>query len=171
MNIKLEKLTSESFRQFGDSLRLIPPPDEIKPLVDEPWITFWPDPIRVWLGNSTICAVLPGRVKKRELEVDWVEYHSKSDEGFFFFDDAIFVVAPIIAPDKAAPEPETLRAFLVPKHTLIVMKPGVIHCPPFLAGNADELFFLVIAPQRIYTDCPILKLKPPVQISDSDKLL
>ena len=51
-----------------------------------------------------------------------------------------------------------IKAFLVPKHTLIKMNAGVWHLAP-LPANADELSALIILPERTYMkDCIVVNL-------------
>jgi ureidoglycolate lyase len=71
--------------------------------------------------------------------------------------DMSFFVAPATPAGEQFPTDE-VRVFYVPKHTAIVLRPGVWHHAPF-AVTPGELNVLVTLPERTYVnDCVVSKI-------------
>ena len=70
-------------------------------------------------------------------------------------DDIVLHVAPAT---NGAPTPEETHAFLVPKGTMVQLKPGVWHLCP-LPANVESLRALIILPECTYAnDCTVVDL-------------
>ena len=99
------------------------------------------------------------RAKKRELIIDEVEQHYKTEEAIMPLDgDAILFAA------KASSEkPIEFEAFYVPAFTLVVFERGVWHKAPYALN--EVLNSLVVLPPLTYiNDCKVIKLDSPIKI-------
>lgn len=87
--------------------------------------------------------------KSEKMIVSGVEYHNYAFEGIVPIDDD--VVIHVALPSKG-PVPELTEAFLVPKGTAVVLKPGVWHEAPMPVDH--DAHVLIILPERTYqNDC------------------
>ena len=85
-----------------------------------------------------------------------VEYHTRTSEIILpLNDDIVLHVAPAT---NGVPAPEETHAFLVPKGTMVQLKPGVWHLCP-LPANVESLRALIILPECTYAnDCTVVDL-------------
>ncbi len=155
--IKAEKLTVEAFAPFGQFCK-----------IDEPngyalcgeLHKFYPDRI-----NAASCQTIgysPIVVKKSEdLIIKQQEYHTTTWEMIMpLNDDMILHCAPASA---GTPVPDHVKAFIVPKHTLIKMNAAIWHLAP-LPANEEYLNALIILPECTYAnDCTVVDLKEDEQ--------
>ena len=155
--IKVQPLTHESFAPFGQFY------DYDKPqgyaLCGE-LHSFFPD--RLTLDSNHRLGFSPILVKKPEkMVITQQEYHTTTWEAIMpLNDDMILHVAPASA---GTPVPEYVKAFLVPKHTLVKMNAAIWHLAP-LPATKDELSALIILPECTYAnDCTVVDLKPEEQ--------
>ncbi|MFA7637113.1 MAG: ureidoglycolate lyase [Monoglobales bacterium] len=121
---------------------------------------FFPD--RVVADSNHRVGYSPIIVKKPErMVITQQEYHTTTWEMVMpLDDDMILHVAPASA---GTPVPEYVKAFIVPKHTLIKMNTAIWHLAPLPANN-DSLTALIILPECTYAnDCTVVDLKPEEQ--------
>ena len=94
------------------------------------------------------------RVAQRPNVVDTSEYHSAAWEGNLPLDgDVVLHLAPA---NRGKIDADAFEAFLVPKGTLVILKPGVWHFAPYAVEG--EVSTLVVLPERTYAnDCVVVK--------------
>ena len=150
--IKVEQLSAEAFRPFGNYYNMDDPQGYA---LEGPIHKFYPD--RVWDANNGRVGFSPITVKKPERYlIDTVEYHTTTSEIIMPINgDMILHVAPASA---GTPVTHLTKAFLVPKGTMIQMNAGIWHLCP-LPANVDELHALIILPECTYAnDCTVVPL-------------
>jgi ureidoglycolate lyase len=150
-----EPLTLETFAPFGSFAPLI---DPRAPHLGAPPIQFFRDLLPLdLLGGSPVFSVC--RVERRAGVVDVLEYHSKTGEGIIPLDaDVIVQVAPATQPNDPVPM-DQLRAFTVPKGTMLCIRPGVWHHAPFIVGGAGAANIVIVLPERTYAnDCVVVPI-------------
>lgn len=142
--VKIQQLSREAFSKYGEYVQILRPDEEFKSGVD---FEFFPDLLqtRSYIkGNPSFCL---GHFNKREMVVTESEYHDYACEIQFPIDgDVVFHVAPA---NNGTLEPEAFEAFLVPKGTLICMKPGVWHYGGY-AVDKDSVNCLIVLPERTF---------------------
>ena len=158
--VKAERLTLNNFRDYGNFISTLSPEG---PKIGEEPIEFYRDMLQVRLGQSNTVSVSVCRVKKRELIISCVEYHSNTSEGFMPLDgDVIMHVLP--ATPIGELDVNNTKAFIVPRGTLVNINAGVWHYAPYPIQD-DYVNVLVILPERTYAnDCKVV-------ILDKDELL
>lgn len=150
--IKVEKLSRDAFNAFGMYYDFVEP--EGYALTGEIH-RFYPDRLRDaytgHVGFSGIAVQKPERMIVRA-----VEYHTRTSEIILpLNDDIVLHVAPAT---NGVPAPEETHAFLVPKGTMVQLKPGVWHLCP-LPANVESLRALIILPECTYVnDCTVVDL-------------
>ena len=107
---------------------------------------FYPDVMSFDFGTSHDASVCVCHVCKRDMIIDNYEYHNNGCEGILPLDDYIvifagFGFAPFI--------PAQLEAFIVPKGTLLKLKPGVLHGTQFPV-NKECCAIVVMLPERTF---------------------
>ena len=155
--VKLEKLTYESFAPFG-TFYTIDKPDGYA--LSGELHQFFPD--RVVADSNHRIGFSPIVVKKPEkMIITQQEYHTTTWEMIMpLNDDMILHCAPASA---GTPVTDLVKAFLVPKNTLIKMNSAIWHLAP-LPANEDSLTALIILPECTYAnDCTVVDLKPEEQ--------
>lgn len=151
--IKIEKLTHESFAPFGQFYTMDAPQGHA---LCGGLHRFFPD--RLTASSEHNVGYSPILVRKPErMTVTAVEYHTTTWEMILpLNDDMIVHVAPASA---GTPVPDETKAFLVPAHTLVKINAAVWHLCP-LPANADELAAVIILPECTYAnDCTVVELK------------
>ena len=155
--IKAEKLTAEAFAPFGQFYK-IDSPDGYA-LCGE-LHKFYPDRINAdsghRIGFSPIVVKNPG-----EIIITQQEYHTTTWEMIMpLNDDMILHCAPASA---GTPVPDYVKAFIVPKNTLVKMNAAIWHLAP-LPVNEEYLNALIILPECTYAnDCTVVDLKEDEQ--------
>ncbi len=155
--IKVETLTHEAFAPFGQFYEMGNPDGH--PLCGEIH-RFFPD--RLVADSTHRVGYSPILVKKPEkMVITQQEYHTTTWEMILpLNDDMILHVAPASA---GTPVTHLVKAFLVPKNTLIKMNAAIWHLAP-LPANAEELTAMIILPECTYAnDCTVVDLKPEEQ--------
>ena len=150
--IKAEKITVEGFAPFGSFCTMTEPTGyglsgEVH--------TFYPDRVTgSVVGNIAFSPIV---VKKNDMIIKQVEYHTSSWEGVLpINDDMIIQVAPA---SGGTPVPELAKAFLVPKGTMVKINAAIWHFLPNPA-NEDTLYAMIVLPECTYArDCPVVDLK------------
>jgi ureidoglycolate lyase len=87
------------------------------------------------------------------LNIDTNEFHTSTGEGILPLDNDIFIH---VGPATAGEVPfEKIRVFLIPKGTMVVLRPGTWHHAPFTSGNKPANV-LIVLPERTYAiDCTV----------------
>ncbi|MBR2405809.1 MAG: Ureidoglycolate hydrolase [Clostridia bacterium] len=155
--IKAMPLTHEEFAPFGQFYNMEQPQGYA--LCGE-LHSFYPDRI---VGDSEHrVGYSPIVVKKPErMIITQQEYHTTTWEMIMpLDDDMILHVAPA---SGGTPVPELVKAFIVPKHTLIKMNAAIWHLAP-LPASKDKLTALIILPECTYAnDLAVADLTPEQQ--------
>ena len=150
--VKVETLTHDAFAAFGDFYTMDQPQGYA--LCGEIH-KFFPD--RLSAQSNTALGFSPILVKKPEkMIITQQEYHTTTWEMIMpLDDDMILHVAPASA---GTPVTDLARAFLVPKHTLIKMKPAIWHLAP-LPASKEQLTAMIVLPECTYAnDCTVVDL-------------
>jgi len=152
--IAAQKLSLEKFAPYGGFADMVAPKGE---KIGKAPIVFYRDMLQLTLEVTTIASFSIVQVKKREPVIDVTEFHTNVGEGILPLDtDIVIHVAPATATDL--PPLEKIEAYLVPKGTLVVLKPGVWHHAPFVVGAA-RANVLIVLPERTYAnDCTVRPL-------------
>ncbi len=154
----VEKLSKESFEEFGYFADLISPRSN---RFGESPIEFYPDMLQAFLPDN-IASLSSVVVSPRPFVVDSTEFHGKTCEATLPLNGDILIHA--APPVSGAFPAERVRIFHVPAGTLIVLKPGVWHGAPFAAGE-KEVSSLVLLPVRAYAnDCFVYDIPEDEQI-------
>lgn len=150
--LHVEKLTHEAFAPFGTFYDFAAPDGYA---LEGELHRFYPDRMREayseHVGFSPICVKRP-----KKMIVRAVEYHTRTSEIIFpLNDDMILHVAPA---SNGVPVPHLAHAFRVPKHTMVLIRPGVWHLCP-LPVDADVLSAMIVLPECTYAnDCVVVDL-------------
>ena len=142
--VKVQPLSIEAFAPFGTYTNILDPKGDS---LGGPFHTFYRDSSRWFCESSLPVGLSPLVVKKQEMKITGVEYHTTTCEGILpISDDAILHVTP-----AGGPNTDRTCAFFVPKGTIVTLYPGVYHATPLPAHN-DEVHALVILPERAYNN-------------------
>lgn len=153
--IHVEPLTLDSFRPFGSFTDLLNPRG---PHLGAPPLEFFRDGLMQNLGTSTNLAHSCCRVLPRPMIIDVLEYHSRTAESMLALDNDMIVQVGPATPPRDRPPLDQLRAFAVPRGTIITLLPGVWHHGPF-SPNDSHVHILVCLPERTYAnDCIVAEL-------------
>lgn len=162
---KIESLTLETFRPFGSFSNVINP-NGIK--IGEKPIEFFRDMELLNLGQSFAASFSICRVEKRDFIIDLVEYHTNCGEGILPLDGDILIHVGHSTPNNKVPV-EDIKVFIIPKGTLVTIKPGVWHHAPF-AYKYEYVNTLIVLPERTYAnDCKVIELKGEERIKICDE--
>ena len=154
--LTVKKLDREAFRPYGDFVSLLRPAEFYG---DAPSV-FTPDMLQLPLAQHDLASFSICRVAQRPNVVDTSEYHSAAWEGNLPLDgDVVLHLAPA---NRGKIDADAFEAFLVPKGTLVILKPGVWHFAPYAVEG--EVSTLVVLPERTYAnDCVVVKHAPDEQ--------
>lgn len=160
--IKVQKLTREAFHKFGDYATLIDPMTEPATGPKDGILAFFRDMLPVDFGGSVPC-FSTCRIQMRDMVVTDAEIHDHTCEAAMPLDqDAVVWVAPATA-GKKFPADE-VEAFLVPKGTIIKLRPGVWHHGAFATEN-KPLNVMIVLPERCYDlDCYCIPVPAEQQV-------
>ncbi len=152
--LRYRRLDPAAFAPYGSFAALIDPGagGRSAPRIGQPPIEFFRDVIQSGLGADTTISFGVCRVTRRPPVIDASEYHDGSCEALMPIDGDVLVhVAPAVPGDRfPAAQAEV---FLVPRGTMVVLRPGVWHHGPFALG-AERVSCLVALPERLYQrDC------------------
>ena len=153
--MKISELSIQNFQPFGYYKYMFNRNEE---KIGEPPIEYFRDMIQQDLGNSTTVSYSICKIQNRERKIDVLEYHSRTAEFILPLDnDMILFVGP--ATPSSDPPLEKMKAFIISKGTLVVLKAGVWHHAPFTINDKD-LNILVALPERTYAnDVVVVELK------------
>lgn len=147
--IYIKKLTLDTFKIYGSFSNLINP--KAPRLGPEP-IEFYRDIEQLNLGKTNIASFSVARVTKRTLVIQKLEFHNNSEEGVLPIDGDVLIHVALATRNGEVPL-DRIEVFLVPKGTLVTIRPGVWHHAPFAFG-CEYVNVLVVLPERAYAnDC------------------
>jgi ureidoglycolate lyase len=152
--IRYRPLDAAAFAPYGSFASMIAPDGggRAAPRIGEPPIEFFRDVIQSGIGTDTTVSFGVCRVTRRPPVIDASEYHDTSCEALMPIDGDVLVHVAPAAPGDRFPA-EQAEVFLVPKGTMVVLRPGVWHHGPF-AIRAERVSCLVGLPERLYArDC------------------
>ena len=155
--IKAQPITVEEFAPFGQFYTMDQPDGYA--LCGEIH-KFFPD--RITADSNHRLGFSPIVVKKPEkMIITQQEYHTTTWEIIMPLDDDMIVHC---APASAGtPVTDLVKAFIVPKNTLIKMNSAIWHLAPLPANN-DQLTALIVLPECTYAnDCTVVDLKADEQ--------
>ncbi len=152
--LRYRRLDPAAFAPYGSYAALLEPDAGGRPAprIGAPPIEFFRDVLQSGIGADTTVSFGVCRVTRRPPVIDASEYHDGCCEALLPLDGDVLVhVAPAV-PEGRFPA-EQAEVFLVPKGTLVVLRPGVWHHGPF-ALRAERVSCLVALPERLYArDC------------------
>ncbi len=162
--LKITELTLENFKPFGSYEQLINPTAIGGGI---PGMAFYPDLVSLELNFQNPSFSTTRVEKKFGKTIVAIEQHDKCGEGILSLDgDMIVYFAP--ASSKYPEVLNDLKAFYVPKGTMLCIHPGVWHCMPF-AANTDVINVLNVLPRRTYkNDVSMQMLKEEERITIVD---
>ena len=159
--IHAELLSKEAFRKYGTFQNMLDISD-----TTEPWEStdggFYPDLVRMQLGNDNCACASVNKISKADGDViKFTEYHGYTSEGILPLDgDCIIHVGKANGPVTS----EKLRAFYVPKGTMVALNPGVLHGTQ-IACKEDVVHVLILLPERTYgNDCEVIRFAEEDQV-------
>ncbi len=155
--IKAIALTHEQFAPFGQFYNYEAPDGYA--LCGE-LHKFYPD--RICADSNHRIGFSPITVKKPEkMIITQQEYHTTTWEMILPLDDDMIIhVAPASAGTVVT---DLVKAFIVPKHTLVKINTAIWHLAP-LPATKDQLTAMIILPECTYAnDCTVVDLKPEEQ--------
>lgn len=138
--IQAEKLTHDAFHTFGDFANMLP---EQIPDVNM-------DQVLLDMGRpyeNCAFSLIRAQVSENNTAI-MAEYHSWTGQAFLPLDgDVLMYVA---RPTTGDCPIEKMRAFFVPKGTLVVVKPGVWHFTPLAVDHPVNV--MLALPQRTWAN-------------------
>jgi ureidoglycolate lyase len=147
--INVKKLDTEAFKVFGSFSNMMDPKT---PRIGDDSMGFYRDMEILDLGQASRAAFSVAHIKKRPFVIDMVESHMNCGEAMLPLDEDILIYLGPATPNGEIPL-DKLEVFYVPARTLVVLRPGVWHCGPFVV-NAEYVNMLVVLPERTYArDC------------------
>lgn len=155
--IKAEPITLENFAPFGQFYSMSEPGGY--PLSGEIH-KFYPD--RITTDCNKRIGFSPIVVNKPEkMIITQQEYHTSTWEMILPLDDDMIIhCAPA---SGGAVVTDEVKAFIVPKNTLVKLNAAIWHLAP-LPVNNDKLTAVIILPECTYAiDCPVIDLKEDEQ--------
>jgi len=152
--LEYRRLSPEAFAVYGTYAAMEDPEANGRPAarIGHPPVEFFRDLVQSSIGQDTTVSFGVCRVGPRPPVIDASEYHDGSCEALIPLDGDVLVhVAPAVPGDRFPTE--LAEVFLVPRGTLIVLRPGVWHHGPFVLGS-ERVSCLVALPERLYArDC------------------
>lgn len=157
--LPVQELTLEKFDRYGKFADML---NVSADFIGEKPITFFRDMLRQDLKDTAVCYSIL-QVEPRENVVNVSEYHDHTAEMLMPMDgDVVIHVAPAdCGPDAPA---DKIELFLVPKGTMVILRPGVWHHAPFTM-NGKTANILIGLPERLYaTDCKVAEIPSEKQL-------
>ncbi len=158
--IEYRPLDQEGFSRYGRYAAMLevdagrrPPPK-----LGAPPVEFFRDLLQSGLGLDTTVSFGLCRVSRRPPVIDVSEYHDAACEALLPLDGDVLVHVAPAGPGGKFPAAEA-EVFLVPRGTMVVLRPGVWHHGPFIVGRQERVSCLVALPERLYArDCKVDEL-------------
>lgn len=143
--IKKQQLTREAFNKYGTYADMLNPAG---PKMGADPVEFFRDMNQMNLGNSNTVSFSICRSAKRPHVITSMEFMSGTEKTLMPLDgDMVCYLAPATPGD--VPPVNEVEAFILPKGTMITMKPGVWHAAPFCL-DTDVVNMLVATIERGY---------------------
>ena len=155
--VKIQALTRDAFAPFGEFYNMTQP--DGYPLCGAIH-KFYPD--RLTTSCQGRLAFSPLVISKpKSMLVTQQEYHNTTEELILpLDDDMILHVAPASGGSVVT---DHVKAFIVPKNTLVKLKTAIWHLAPLPANN-EKLTVMIILPECIYAnDCTVVDLNEEEQ--------
>lgn len=159
--IPVKPLTAEAFAPYGEFHDMLAP-DSRRFVVGQAPITFWPDLCSAIVGGENIC-YSTCIVSPRPLVVDVTEYHTYCSEGMLALEQDMIIH---VAPASPGNEPPLSRfeAFLVPRGTMVTIRPGVWHHAPYVLTDKPGAMLICLPPRTYQNDCTVVEIAPEQQL-------
>jgi ureidoglycolate lyase len=150
--IGIQRLTFDAFSKYGAFAALLEPAG---PMIGGAPVSFFRDLLQQDLGSTTTVSYSVCVVEHRDWVIEGMEHHNHTCESFVSLDgDYVLYVAPACPEEK--PPSDSIEAFMVPKCTMIVMRPGVWHLAGF-SNDRKTVHLLCALPERAYAnDCVVV---------------
>lgn len=159
MNLKVKKITSENFSEYGTVLDPFDCGEPINPNTPFP---YYPDRLQLTFSAGNIATLNVQIYKKRPLIIDATEAHDYTEEIFGGFDaDLIFYVGPI---NKRKPDISKFEAFFLPKLYWVRLKRGIFHEAAFLINNEKSIGWVILPPFTYNNDTRFYHLEEKIKI-------
>ncbi len=165
--VGIKKLTMEAFAPYGTFASVMAPKG---PKMGEKPVEFFRDMVQQTLGAANMVSYSACVVEQRDWVITNAEYHNHCCEAIICLDgDYLAHFAP------ACPEGEepfdSIEVFLIPKGTMVVVRPGVWHQAGFPYG-CGEVHVLCALPERTYSnDCVFMEIPENKRIRVEDKII
>lgn len=165
--VGIRKLTMEAFAPYGAFASVLAPKGQ---KIGEKPVEFFRDMVQQTLGAADMVSYSACVVKQRDRVIANAEYHNHCCEAIIVLDgDYLAHFAP------ACPEGEEpfddIEVFLVPKGTMVVVRPGVWHQAGFPYG-CEEVHILCALPERAYAnDCVFTEIPEDKRIRVEDRII
>ena len=145
MKIKAKELTKDKFAVYGQFNDML---DKASAGFGSDAFIFYRDSIR-YAAATPVLGLSTLSVKRDEnFQVMAMEYHTHTAEVMMPMDDDMILCIQK-AGSEDEPTPEDIEAFIVPKHVMVHLNPGVWHYMP-LPVNKEEVNVLIVLPERAY---------------------
>jgi ureidoglycolate lyase len=155
MDIELCRLTETSFRTVGTYHDLLRP--EWEKISDGKAVAFFRDILSLRLGTDTVASFSLCQALPREPLIDAVEYHTSTEEAILPLDADIAMALAPATPAGSVPL-DKMKAFRIPRGTMVILKAGAWHSGPCVLGGG-AVHILVALPERTYAnDCVVREL-------------
>ena len=157
--IKVETLSREAFYEYGSYSDLLHP--EGVYLGDIP-ARFYRDRVTANYDPASLVAFGVNEIYPREKNaLEKTEHHFNTCEVLMPMDGDIIIH---VGPARKEPVYSEFRAFLIPKGTLVCLRPGVFHGGPYTAGR-EIVHVLLALPELMYKkDCHFYFPEAPIEI-------
>ena len=157
--IHAQPLSREAFAKYGTYNNILEPGAWPVQGDDVGNVQFFRDMVVADIGQSHSPAFSNTRVKKRPLEIQFVEKHDRTCEGMLVIDHDCVMHLGFATPPGEFPKPQDLEVFLVPKGTFVCIRPGVWHDAPYVI-EGQEANTLIMLPECTYVnDCVVYEYK------------
>ena len=164
-DLRYRQLEPSAFARYGAFAAMVEPDaaGRAPPHLGAPPVEFFRDLVQSGMGGDTTVSFGVCRVTRRPPVIDASEFHDTSCEALMPMDGDVLVhVAPAVPGDRFPAE--EAEVFLVPRGTMVVLRPGVWHHGPFALG-AERVSCLVALPERLYQrDCHAVEVPPADRI-------
>lgn len=150
--LELQPIGVEPFRPFGHVLQPLDPnprPVNAGTALRHDVTAFADDPRP---GSRLIASLFEARAQSLPLAIAMMERHPFSEQTIVSMRGGPFALAVCLPDPDGAPEPGTMRAFLVPAGGGVIYRKGIWHTP-IMALGSDSLFFVQSSQDGTADDC------------------
>lgn len=165
--VGIRKLTMEAFAPYGVFASVTAPKG---PKIGEKPVEFFRDMAQQSLGAGNIVSYSACAVKQRDWVITNAEYHNHCCEAIVCLDGDYLAHFAAACPEGEEPF-DGIEVFLVPKGTLVVVRPGVWHQAGFPYG-CGEVHILCALPERTYAnDCVCMEIPESKRVRVEDRII